>query len=121
MAELGRMEANSFDDVWKKVAGESWSRCCTSTVPTDILIDEVQILYGNPNFFLRDIKDLVDHPNPNIRVLLNMCSYRPRGVDHYPPFDFPTLFGLEWLCLKRTEFDQLVENFINFVFAADNF
>ena len=41
--------------------------------------------------------------------------------DLYIPIEFPSALGLEWLRLKRTEFDQLVESFINFVFDLDDF
>ena len=113
---------NNFDDVWEKIAGESWSSCRTCTVPTDIFIDEAQILYGKADFFWVDIKGLLDDPNPNIRVLL-LSMYSDRlGVmmgDYYTPIDFPYALGLECLHLKRTEFDQLVANFINFVFDED--
>ena len=115
--------ANSFDDVWEKVVGESWSNCCACTVPTDILIDQAQNLYGKADFFWRDIKGLLHNPNPNLRVLL-ISMYSDRlGVmrdDLYIPIDFPSALGLEWLRLKRAEFDQLVESFINFVFDSDD-
>ena len=123
MTAVERMEAKSIDDFWKEVAGEPWSSFRTCTVPTDILIDEAQTFYGKANFFWRDIKGLVDHANPNLRVLLSMCSYRARGDDHYPHniHDVPYELGLNCLRLKWIEFDQLVEHFINFVHKADHF
>ena len=116
-----RMEANPFADVWKQVTGSSLSYYSNCRYRTDILIDEAQILYGKVNSFLRGIKAVVDHSNARIRVLLSMRSDLPPGGDHYPPLDFPTSLGLDWFCLKRKEFDRLVETFINFVYTADDF
>ncbi|CAG8833973.1 11690_t:CDS:2, partial [Gigaspora margarita] len=85
----------------------------------DILIDEVQILYGGATFFWHNIKTLQDNPNHNLHVML---------IDHpivigcdYIPIEFEHALGMEQLRLKRTEYDKLVEKFIKVVYANESY
>ncbi|KAF0523217.1 crinkler family protein [Gigaspora margarita] len=116
----GAMEKQDiFDVYWKEHVGETWTNCLRSVTPTDILIDEVQILYGGANFFWHKIKTLQDNPNHNLRVML---IDRPTviGCD-YIPIEFEHALGMEQLRLKRTEYDELVEKFIEVVYANESY
>ncbi|CAG8658554.1 9205_t:CDS:1, partial [Paraglomus occultum] len=61
---------DSFNAAWKKFAGETWTNCLHSTEPTDILIDEAQMLYDKAPFFWNDIniKGLQDYPNTKAQL-----------------------------------------------------
>ncbi|KAF0501901.1 crinkler family protein [Gigaspora margarita] len=105
------MENNeSFDSFWKEQVGETWTNCLQCKTPTDVLIDEAQILYGKATFFWTAIKSLQDRPNSNLRMmLLSMYSDCPtiNGGSHYIPVKFGHVLGMEQL---RHEYDELVEN-----------
>ncbi|CAG8706072.1 36548_t:CDS:2, partial [Racocetra persica] len=105
MSHLNRISGafeneNIFNASWKRFAGETWTNCLHSTTPTDILIDEAQILYCKAAFFWNDIKNLQDRPNHNLRViLLSMYSDCPtvNGGENYTPIEFQHALGIEQL------------------------
>ncbi|RUS29082.1 hypothetical protein BC938DRAFT_481083 [Jimgerdemannia flammicorona] len=74
-------DATSFDSFWEndEDVNESWTNLLSSKVPTDIIIDEAQILYGaNVPFFWEALKTIKaesgrrkkDKGIPKLRVLL---------------------------------------------------
>lgn len=88
-----------------------------STVPIDILIDDAQPIYKEANSLER--YQILEGQNPKIRVLLlSMYSDRP---DAYTPLDFPNTLELEYLRLRRIEFDEFVNRFIMLVHDNEGF
>ncbi|CAG8556950.1 38936_t:CDS:2 [Gigaspora margarita] len=121
----GYMENNeSFDSFWKEQVGETWTNCLQCKTPTDVLINEAQILYAKATFFWTAIKSLQDRPNSNLRVMLfsmySDCLTINEG-SHYIPVEFGHALGMEQLCLKRNEYDELVEKFNKFIYENEHF
>ncbi|RUP45803.1 hypothetical protein BC936DRAFT_147715 [Jimgerdemannia flammicorona] len=103
----------NFDAFWTRLVGESWTDLLNCKMPTDVIIDEAQILYGTRvPFFWAGLKELkAEKSNPNLRVFLLSMYDNQQVASRATPIDFPKALGLDDLRLLRNEFDIVVKKF----------
>lgn len=114
-----------FDIFWKERTGKTLGEFVSSNFQMDIIIDEVQLLYGNvmPSFWftLKDLKS--GTRNPHLRILLmSMYGEEDCPEDHTvkddsdfipSPSGYMVTFCLQDLRLPRIEFDEFAARFVN--------
>ncbi|CAG8626958.1 908_t:CDS:1 [Paraglomus occultum] len=109
---------NCFDEFFRQVTRNSFSSLLSHTSPTDIIIDECQVLYDQAEFFWALLKDRFDHPIyypnstlPSLCILLLSMYEDCLGAGSKTPLDFPDKLGLDDLCLTHAEFNHIVGKF----------
>ncbi|CAI2174979.1 9423_t:CDS:2 [Funneliformis geosporum] len=83
----------SFDDYWKSQIGRTWTDCINGNESMNILIDEVQILYGHIPFFWNNLKGLMQSAQKNI--------------------NFSVSIGLKYLRLSWVEYEEFLVKYIH--------
>ncbi|CAG8453033.1 4396_t:CDS:1, partial [Paraglomus occultum] len=109
-----RFNENLFQHYWKERVGHTWDEIIRWTEPTEIIIDEAQIIYGDcAPFFWGDLKELMSTPWENItlRVLL-LATYDPALNSQPSPVHFTNTLGLDALRITSDEFERLVATFV---------
>jgi hypothetical protein len=115
----GKKDAEAFDAYWKESGAEmTWTACVECKTPTDVLIDEAQVLYGSVTFFWNKIKYIKQRKSyyPYLRVLfLSMYGYSGVGTADaaYTPVDFDSALGLDDLRIRRDEFEKITNDLID--------
>ncbi|CAG8602594.1 281_t:CDS:2, partial [Paraglomus occultum] len=104
-----------FQDYWKEKVGFTWDEIIQWTEPTEIIIDEAQIIYRDcAPFFWGSLKEIMTNSwkNPTLRVLL-LATYDPTLNSQLTPVSFgKSTFGLDTLRMTSNEFEQLLATFV---------
>lgn len=76
------------------------------TVPTDVLIDETQLLYGRAERFWQAVKKLKSHPDPKRLRIFMVAAYG----EHSCTTDLAVM-DISSILLRQSELDELVANY----------
>ncbi|KAF8996990.1 hypothetical protein BDQ17DRAFT_1429346 [Cyathus striatus] len=103
-----------FDRYWKTEVGVSWSECINSKIPTDIIIDNVQMLSTSANFFWNYIRDFLRSPtrHPYLRFLMIGCYFDVDsilGIDSGNEIPLTSPLPSRLLNLSEDEYEKLVD------------
>jgi len=108
-------DIQSFDNFWMTSVGISWTQCANSNEPIDIMLDEVQMIYGLAGFFWAKIKLLMQTGtrNKNVRILLlGMYGDTDSIGTTATPVQLKYTVGLNTLRLRSDEYEKLVDRLI---------
>src|SRR5438094_2332233 len=103
-----------FDDFWTKEVGLSWEKISDCENATCVIIDEIQIIYGDrAPFFWGKIKQLMSNygRNKNLKILC-LGVYDPVYSDLLTPVHVNHTLGLNHLLLEEKEFQELILKYI---------
>ncbi|KAF8454735.1 hypothetical protein BGX38DRAFT_1267665 [Terfezia claveryi] len=105
-----------FQRFWQTRIGYTWDEISASedSMSLSIIIDEAQVIYGNAApFFWGSLKGLMSDTKKNafLRIIL-LASYDPFMIQQISPISFLYTLGLDALRLRRDEFNELVERFV---------
>ncbi|CAG8601206.1 8855_t:CDS:1, partial [Paraglomus brasilianum] len=104
-------DTQDFDEFWKLKIGSTWMSISSSIMPTRIIVDEAQVIYGGVQFFWGTLKVLSSTLGQHdIRVLL-LGTYHPT-YNIVMPMTFPDALGLSSLRLTQGEFGKLVGMYV---------
>jgi hypothetical protein len=111
-------DQNFFDNFWKYKVGISWTDIIKYQNFKYIIIDEVQVTYGQAQaqFFWGYLKSLLSSESyrkniQKIHVFL-IGSYRPTLDLITTPIEFKAVFGLKNLLLTKSEFQQFIKKYV---------
>ncbi|KAF8430341.1 hypothetical protein EV426DRAFT_708519 [Tirmania nivea] len=103
-----------FQRFWQRQIGYTWDEILASEDSMSIIIDEAQVIYGNvAPFFWGSLKGLMSDTknNASLRITL-LAMYDPLIIQQITPISFLYTLGLDALRLRRDEFNQLLERFV---------
>ncbi|GBC49492.1 uncharacterized protein OCT59_015739 [Rhizophagus irregularis] len=106
--------SNKFDNYWKKMIGRSWTEISECKEEIYVIIDEIQVIYGNgAPFFWGSLKTILSSESNtrNIYIVL-LGVYHPNVETISIPLDLQYTLSLSVLLLTWEEFSQLVTKFI---------
>lgn len=111
-----RFNEEPFQRFWQTRIGYTWDEILASedSMSLSIIIDEAQVIYGNTApFFWGSLKELISNTkkNASLRIIL-LASYDPLMIQQITPISFLYTLGLDALRLRRDEFNQLLERFV---------
>ncbi|KAF8453937.1 hypothetical protein BGX38DRAFT_1268176 [Terfezia claveryi] len=106
---------------WQTRIGYTWDEifareilASEDSMSLSIIIDEAQVIYGNAAPFLGgSLKEFMSDTkkNASLRIIL-LASYDPLMIQQITPISFLYTLGLDALRLRRDEFNQLLERFV---------
>ncbi|PKC55118.1 hypothetical protein RhiirA1_446908 [Rhizophagus irregularis] len=106
--------SNKFDNYWKKMIGRSWTEISECKEEIYVIIDEIQVIYGNgAPFFWGSLKTILSSESNtrDIHIVL-LGVYHPNVEPISTPLDLHCTLSLNVLLLTWEEFSQLVTKFI---------
>ncbi|GBC46001.2 P-loop containing nucleoside triphosphate hydrolase [Rhizophagus irregularis DAOM 181602=DAOM 197198] len=106
--------SNKFDNYWKKMIGRSWTEISECKEEIYVIIDEIQVIYGNgAPFFWGSLKTILSSESNtrDIHIVL-LGVYHPNVETISTPLDLHYTLSLSVLLLTWEEFSQLVTKFI---------
>ncbi|KAF8456329.1 hypothetical protein BGX38DRAFT_1257701 [Terfezia claveryi] len=107
-----------FQHFWQTRIGYTWDEILASedSMSLSIIIDEAQVIYGNAApFFWGKLKELMSDTkkNASLRIIL-LASYDPLMIQQITPISFLYTLRLDALRLRRDEFNELLERFVEY-------
>lgn len=108
------LDSNKFDVYWEDQVGRSWTTISKCKEEIYIIIDEVQVIYGDgAPFFWGSLKLMLssESNSQNTHIVL-LGAYHPNIESISTPLDIRYTLSLNVLLLSRNEFSQLVTNYI---------
>ncbi|KAF8453927.1 hypothetical protein BGX38DRAFT_366277 [Terfezia claveryi] len=103
-----------FQRFWQTRIGYTWDEISASEDSMSIIIDEAQVIYGNvAPFFWGSLKGLMSDTKKNASLRITLLAlYDPLIIQQITPISFLYTLGLDTLRLRRDEFNQLLERFV---------
>lgn len=105
-----------FNDFWHEQVGITWTEISKSKKTTYVIVDEVQVIYGDgAPFFWGTLKGLLSSEGYNLGQNLRFLflgTYHPTLDLRISPIEFRHSLGLNDLLLGWEEINQLTKNFV---------